>query len=560
MIRFRAIFLVLIGIFLLDQAVFVACAQTRKDAPRVPETRRHAPEAPKRAPAITQPAAPDAAIKDGEQTFILAAVQVTGSDIYSPERLAEFYEPLLARSVTARDVEKVVAAITKMYRDDGYILSRAVAQPQGLAFGILNIDIIEGYVEKVTYKGDHRARQGLLDSYAAAIAAERPLTLDTLERYVLLASDLPGMAVRPSMRPLDDDRRAHELILEVSHDTYGADLSIDNRSTQSVGRRIAQASLYARSPFGLSESFRLSGFTVPEDYEELEFVDSALQIPVGGEGTVLSFEGWYSLSKPADGSEAFKQESVDERAALVVSHPFVRRRDLSVIASSIFEFHNTEETSFGARVYKDRLRVARVSVRTFAQDPWGGDNLVSVTGSAGFSILDASRNSSSLLSRLDGKSDFTKVVAEYRRFQSLPGNWSAMFGITGQRAGTRLLSAEEFRAGGSQYGRAYDPSEISGEDGAAGFAELRYDIPLDWQFVQGIRVFSFYDLAAAWEDSRGVGTTKQSIASAGIGTQVFTTKDVSLSFELAEPLTARVAADRTDGKDLRAFFSVSASF
>ena len=92
-------------------------------------------------PKIQLPEArPIAPAKPDADRFVLAAVVIEGATVFDPIAFAPAYEDLLAREITLADVEKVLAKITKKYRDGGYILSRAIAPPQELAAGVLYID------------------------------------------------------------------------------------------------------------------------------------------------------------------------------------------------------------------------------------------------------------------------------------------------------------------------------------------------------------------------------------------------------------------------------------
>ncbi len=56
-------------------------------------------------------------------SFVLVGVEIAGATVYRPEDLLFAYEDLLGREISVQDVESILAAITKIYRDDGYILS-----------------------------------------------------------------------------------------------------------------------------------------------------------------------------------------------------------------------------------------------------------------------------------------------------------------------------------------------------------------------------------------------------------------------------------------------------
>lgn len=127
----------------------------------------------------------------------------------------------------------------------------------------------------------------------------------------------------------------------------------------------------------------------------------------------------------------------------------------------------------------------------------------------------------------------------------------------GQWSPHTLLSAEEFALGGQRFGRGYNPSDISGNQGAAGAAELQYSPPMKLpDFLNEAQIYGFYDIGAVW----GVGFSRESLASAGAGIRVILAKKFRLQLEAAQPLTrSRTPAEGgSDGP--RFFISMSGRF
>jgi hemolysin activation/secretion protein len=503
---------------------------------------------------------PPAEVRDGEAIGVLAGVEITGVSIYSEAELAALYQPYLGQRIGVAQIAEIVAAITARYQEDGYILSRAVARPQDMEFGILRVDVIEGYIERVFFEGDINADHELLAAFAANLRAARPLSQRALERYVLLINDLPGVAAAPALRRNGQFSGGHDLVLTMDADRLEGRISLDNRGTAPVGPEIGELSLGFNSTLGLSERTGVYVYAAPGEGEELRSIEVVQDYVVNGEGTVVGVDGWRSRISPGGDLRRFDLKSVDKRIAVYVSHPVERSRDLSVYVTGTLEYRDTEEEIFGFNIYDDRIRSARLSLRSFFTDPWRGANLLVVTGSQGLDILEAGDNEQLNLSRRGGRIDYTKLEAAFTRWQQLTGDWSAELGVKGQRAASGTLSAEEFRAGGSQFGRAYDPSEISGDHGAAGYAELRRDLASDGEVVLAAQLYAFYDLAAAWNEDPVAGTLKRSIASAGFGARFVLPGQIRAELEVAQPLTSDVVGEGDDGDAARAFFSLSASF
>ena len=144
------------------------------------------------------------------------------------------------------------------------------------------------------------------------------------------------------------------------------------------------------------------------------------------------------------------------------------------------------------------------------------------------------------------------------RLQEVWGPVSLRIVAQAQVALDPLLSFEEFLLGGSQFGRAYDFGELSGEDGLAGSIELRYGEEVDDSLVTSYEVYGFYDIGAVWNRNTEPGERRESLASAGGGARVGLMRDIQASLEVAQPLTRDVAS--TGDRGARVFFSITAQF
>jgi hemolysin activation/secretion protein len=110
--------------------------------------------------------------------------------------------------VTLQTVYDIAAKITAKYGADGYVLSRAVVPPQELSpqGATVRIQIVEGYVDRVEWPATLSHYHDFFSYYANKIIAERPTNIRTLERYLLLAGDLPGLKFKNSPPPTPPPR------------------------------------------------------------------------------------------------------------------------------------------------------------------------------------------------------------------------------------------------------------------------------------------------------------------------------------------------------------------
>jgi hemolysin activation/secretion protein len=138
-------------------------------------------------------------------TLVLRDVTVEGATVYGRDQLAEFYRDLLGHPITLAAVYDIAKRITAKYGADGYVLSRAIVPSQQFAphGAIVRIQVIEGYVDKVEWPAGLANYRDFFSYYASRIVADRPTNVRTIERYLLLAGDLPGLKFKNSSKPSD---------------------------------------------------------------------------------------------------------------------------------------------------------------------------------------------------------------------------------------------------------------------------------------------------------------------------------------------------------------------
>jgi hemolysin activation/secretion protein len=185
--------------------------------------------------------------------------------------------------------------------------------------------------------------------------------------------------------------------------------------------------------------------------------------------------------------------------------------------------------------------------------------VIEVELSQGLNIFDESKTGAPDLSRAGGHSDFTLLYGEATRIQSLFDSASLALSASGQVAGSPLLVPVQFGLGGSRFGRGYEPSELTGDDGIAGSLEGRYDLAAMSDTFGRPQLYAFYDVGEIWNRAAALGTPpKESLASAGGGIRFTFLRYFEVDLELAKPLTRPVAS--RGNKDIRPLFNISTRF
>jgi len=507
---------------------------------------------------VIGPSAPDAAAPAmPTQEFVLSAVIIEGNTVFTAEDFSPLYQDLLASKVTQAQMQTLAQEITRIYREKGYVLSKAVIPEQTIRSGVLKISIIEGYIQTVDFIGP-RSDETRLQGYTSQLGSERPVQITTLERALMLINSLPGLTIADSTLLEGDGAGAYVLTVELENQAADFVVYADNRGTPEAGRLETWLSAGFNSPLGLSERFQLGLFTIPENPEELIYLEGRYHQPVGDQGTELRVALSYSTLDLDGNLAASNTESSSRRAVIDIRHPLLLTRSESLWLQAELDLYDLDEDQFGVKSFEDRTRVLRFSAEYWRPQIWNGSLYITGMYSHGLDIFGASGANRAKLSRADGRAEFDKIEAEISRDQELFGPVSAALNAKVQMSSAPLLSADEFYVGGSQYGRGYDFGELSGDDGLATSIELRYDNNPANIYLEHIQLYGFYDWGTAKSDNVTGAAHYISLASAGVGARLTMFANIYADLTAAKPLT--LTPNREGDRDARAFFSVSTQF
>lgn len=504
--------------------------------------------------------APDGA---DEMTFTLKSVTLNGVTAYQQGQLDALFRDKIGTDVSLMYLFDLANAVTVKYRNDGYILSRAVVPQQEIRDGNVTLEIVEGYIGNVVVNGaPNENAQSRIHAIAQNVQRYRPVNIKDIERYLLLARDMAGYNVESLIRPATEGVGAADLVLQVEHDPLMVSAGIDNYGTKFLGPlqgtlRVQGNSLIRPGDRTVARYVATDGF-VPWNQQELRYFDVSHSTPISDEGTMLTVSATHALAYPGNSLEPLDAKSRNTVFSLEASHPFIRTRQSNLFGAVQFNMIHTGNELAGFTLADDRLRVVRANASYDYADSWNGITQITGEVAKGLDIFGASNTNSAELSRARGESRFLKFSVDAARLQKLFGNLNLYAQVRGQYTNDRLLSAEEFGVGGGLLGRGYDSSEITGDRGYAGKLELQYNGTTGLSYMRDYQGFLFYDAGKVFQ-SDGKAGPDASIASVGAGVRFNVNDNFSGSLTLAKPLTKGVDSDNGD-KDWRGYFSLSVRY
>jgi hemolysin activation/secretion protein len=489
--------------------------------------------------------------------FVLKAIELDGATAYPPSEIRAAYADLLGTEVSLAQIYDVAAALTRKYRNDGYVLSQVVVPQQAIRDGVVRLQSVEGYIANVRIEGEVLGPRADLEAYAERIRGSRPLRAVDLERYILLVNELAGTTVRATLSP-STTPGASDLTLALTQRRASGAIGISNRGSKSLGPWRADASADVYSLFGAFDRTSLRLIQTLSDRDELTYLSGAYERPIGSDGLKAIVTGSYVASQPGP-PQNFNLPTNSVGATATLAYPLRRSRVGNLSVRGTLSYYDGQTDFEDVELTEDRIRALRVGLAWDAIDGWRGVNLADLELSQGLKGLGASPFGSPLASRAGGRPDFTKVTLYAARLQSLAPNWSVLAAVNAQYAFNELLAPEEFAYGGEQFGRAYDLAELLGDSGVAFKIDLRYTVRTPWRLAREIMPYAFYGIGAVYQRSPPPGEpTRSSAANLGGGVRFTGERGLSGYIEVAEPLTKIVTEEGS--KRTRVFVAIQLGF
>ncbi len=540
------------AILLLACALFVLPRASLAQGPAgvvIPPQGTRVPEiAPLQPPRVGPGARPGAVAPSADptlaRTVTVSSVTVEGATAFPQARL-DAAVGTISGTVPLQRIEEARVAILNLYREAGYVFTVVDAAVE--RDGRLRLTVGEAEIVEVRLDGDIGPAGTLVLNFLENLRGVRPIDTATLERWLLLAEDIPGVSVRAVLRPAGTAPGALSLVAQVGRQSVTGYVAADNRAYRLTGPQQGIAAVQFNSFTSLGEQTELQLYYA--NGRTSVYGQASTEFFVGSQGARVRIYAGTGETTPASPLRDIGYQGTTTVAGLAVSYPLIRRRQQTLTIAAAFDVIDTEikleDSPFGDQVLsQDSLRVLRVGGQWAVFDQLLGDsrsavNVVSLRLHQGLSSFGASASDSPLLSRAGAQPDFTKITFEASRTQSLFSPWTganlALMGlVAGQWSNDILPQAEKFYLGGARLGRGYYAGQVTGDSALAATAELQLSIAYETSlFGQSLQIdpmiYAFYDWGETWENAQF--DPDRQISSAGLGARFGLTRHAEFQVE-----------------------------
>lgn len=508
----------------------------------VPNAAPGAAVPPPAAPAAVNPAL-DAAISD---------VVIEGATAYPASALAAYTDGLTGPAVPVSRIEAARTAILNRYRSDGYVYTAVNAR---ISATHLRLVVIEGRIVEVKLRGDIGPAGTQVLRFLNHLTEISPVRAADIERWLLLANDVPGVQVRSTINPSSTDPGALTLIADVSRQAFSASLRADNRAFRQTGPEELLATIDANSFTSLGERSEISIYHTFNDTDT--FGQASEEFFIGGSGLRFHIYGGAGEALPSGSLRELGYDGVTRVFGASLSYPLIRSRAQTLNLSAQFDGLESEInysiSGQSVRASFDSLRVLRGQAQYVLLDTWLGNlagpsfealNHADLRISQGLPAFGASTNGNQQLPRLNERVDFTKVDGELDRRQTFWSPYAGatvnlLVGVAGQFTNNILPPEEKFYLGGPSFDRGFYYGEVTGDRAVQAKIEPQFDTPIPTPgFIPAqlhAEFYVFYDWGEVWQQQKL--DLDHTLRSLGGGVRVYADPYLELDLEGVDRLT-----------------------
>ncbi|HXC55977.1 MAG TPA: ShlB/FhaC/HecB family hemolysin secretion/activation protein [Rhizomicrobium sp.] len=465
--------------------------------------------------------------------FVLTGVRIEGTSL-APAVLGDATKAFIGQTVDAKAIGEIANKVSAAYASGGDVALYTVTVPdQDFAGGVLRLIVTEGYIEHVDVNGDVEGDVSRVVSLAGKLTVERPLRRSTLERYLSLIRDLPGLTVDAQLLA-GSAAGAVKLSLTLKQKDHALALSFNDGGSSLLGRFQVQAdlTLYNLLREGEETTLSLGTSTIVSRYQYFALSHGEA---LDDEGTRAGASYGYLHTRVP----SFALDGTAQTAQVYISHPVIRSYDenLSLVAS--LDSIDSSNALLGQLLANEHVRAFRLSAGYSLTDP---DWLLSLGASANFGldILGAGVGDP-----LAADSDFKKIVLQGRYNHLLGADWVVRLHLVSQLASDRLPVSELYALGGAEFGRAFLSASALGDSAVAGSLEVGFAPKVLPSWLTGTEFFVFADDGMTWYRARHAAAAIDfDLASAGAGIRIPVGAKTRLELQAADALRADAPGTR----------------
>lgn len=461
--------------------------------------------------------------------FTIGVVRVEDNGLLPAGTYNHVTDPFLSLPGKPATLKALAKAVADNARSEGFIFASAKIPAQSIRAGVVRVTVSKGTVDSVVVKGPNNAFITQVFNRLEGKVG----TKASIEHAISTAEDYPGI----SIGKLSYRRNNGRGILTVRTVEVADNLRVtfDNYGTETFGPVRARIETSSNGLLSERDWLATQLLVTPFNPSELTFASARYSHIITDGGSRVTITGAAGRTKRSLDEGRVIAKSRSKFSALTLIIPAIQTRKADFALSVEAAVLSVDRNFSNGRVRNDNVATVSASL-TGNANLMGGRMAGGMAAIRGLNVLGATQANDPNASRRDGSGIFTKAEMWASWTRKLGEGFSVRTAVQGQVASRPLLSSQEIDLGGPRYGRAFDFSERSGDQGVSASFELRKRVRSPLKNVSNTQLYLFGD--GGYVDNLRSRSGGGSLASAGGGARLNMGK-INFGVEVAVPVKGR---------------------
>lgn len=464
-----------------------------------------------------------APMSDSGKKILVKDFKLTNNEHIDTSKFTQLFDTYKNKELTFNELQKIVAIITKFYRENGYFVARAYIPVQDLKANdnVLEISVIEGNYGEFKLKNNslinHSVVQGMLDD---AKNRDNVISTNTLERAMLIINDTPGAIVTSAdVMPGSKVGTSDFEITTQASPRFDGYVVADNTGSRYTGENRAMAGINVNSPFDIGD--KISMFGLVSNDQNLKNGKIGYSAPLASNGLLgeLSYSQTnYSL---ADTYKDLDATGTSKTIEAKISYPIIKTREENLdVYTSIFSKDLKDEVKSTSDITNKDSKFLRVGLdydKSYSMFDKNSNSKINTYLTYGKLSFDDAIKQADDEAGANTNGNYSKVNVDlshniaFTKELSLESSLQLQYALGNKN----LDGSEDISIGGSNGVKLYPDGELSAENGYVFSTELKYQLP---QFNSlNSTLGMFYDRGKAFMANNTTSFESKSLQDVGIG-------------------------------------------
>jgi len=406
-----------------------------------------------------------------DEKVLIKEIIVEGASLVSAGEIEEVISIFKNTELTLKDMQKVADLITDLYRQKGYLTSRAYLPPQKIKDGRLLIRVVEAEIGSIQIKGNRYFKTKLLERKIGLTEGES-FNYKDLQKSLTLINEHPDREAKVVLLPGEEPGTTNIAVEVKDNLPIHLGFEYDNYASRYIKKDRWSAILEHNNLLGFDDKLYLKYQLGESSLYQLMMARYIFPLT-----NTMEIGGYFSRNRTKLAEEFENLEVIGKTKlyGLFINKSLITEQDIDLRLNLGFDYKRIRNYLLGTESSRDDLRVFKGGFDLDMSDKWGRTIFTSELDVGVPDIFGGSPSKNPSSSRAGAGGKFYKGVFNVFRLQPMPFSSSLLWKNSGQYSNYNLAASEQFQIGGATSVRGYPPAEHAGDKGI--YTSMEWSFP-----------------------------------------------------------------------------------